>query len=89
VGRDRDAHLIRDLEPAAALERLVVHEHLNQAQETLALLVRQAVRQGHVARDDLSPPLWNRLRAQPNRAVPPPADEWQSRARDDERGAHE
>src|SRR2546428_7866749 len=36
VRRDCDFHLVRDREPAAALEHLVVHEHLDQSQQAFA-----------------------------------------------------
>src|SRR2546421_8837235 len=34
-----------DLEPAAALEHLVVHEHLDQSQQAFAILGREAARE--------------------------------------------
>ena len=65
LGRDGHLDLIGQLEPAAALERLLGQEDLDQALKLVAIDVGQARVEAHVPLDDLQPGRWKRRRPQP------------------------
>ncbi len=61
---DGDSDLVGELEPSAALERLLGEEDVNQSLELFALLGGEHFHVGHVALEQLAPLLGERLLAQ-------------------------